>query len=273
MERHARERFFLFVHTYQVHAPYAPPVEYARRIPSNPLPLPPLGVRPSEKARESAAKYVAEVAFTDAALRPLFGALERLGIRDRTIVLVTSDHGEAFGEHGSISHGTSLFEEEVRVPMIWQAPGLIEPGRRVRGLAGLVDVTPTVLDLLGLPIPSWMQGRSLAPQIVIGESPPGVRDRVLPLHGYRASGMTGAGWKIVATDAGEVAFDLRVDAGEQHPIRGTARWTAVARRSRRQLEDECTRGQAALGADVVPSAPARIDPERERKLRALGYAE
>jgi arylsulfatase A-like enzyme len=272
LRRHAHEPFFLFLHTYQTHAPYAPPAAFAARIPSS-LPLPPGGLSPSAAAEEDAARYVGEVAFTDAALAPLFTELQALGLAERTIVLVTSDHGEAFGEHGRTGHGTGLFEEQVWVPMLWRAPGLIRAGRRVRGLVGLVDVTPTLLDLLGLAIPPWMQGRSLARELTVAGGDPAVAGRFLPLHGFTSHGLRAPTWKALRRYDGDDIFDLRRDPGERRPVRRTPGWRTAIARARQQLASECARARAALGPDTAPAPVPRIDPERERKLRALGYVE
>jgi len=186
---------------------------------------------------------------------------------------VTSDHGEAFGEHGLTGHGTGLFEEQTWVPMLWRAPGLIQAGRRVGGLVGLVDVTPTLLDLLGMAIPRWMQGRSLARELTVPGGDPTVVGRILPLHGYTSEGLRAPGWKAIRMYAGDHVFDLRADPGEKRPVRNTPRWRAMATKARERLAAECAGGRAALGVDVAPAAAPRIDPAQDRKLRALGYVE
>src|SRR5207244_4054631 len=89
-----------------------------------------------------------------------------LGLADRTIVVLLSDHGEQFGEHGLHGHANSLFDELLHVPLIVRAPGLVKPGLRISNTVGLVDVLPTVLDLLNLPPARWAQGRTLMPLLL-----------------------------------------------------------------------------------------------------------
>jgi arylsulfatase A-like enzyme len=95
------------------------------------------------------ARYDAEIAATDAALRELFRGLADLGVRDRSLVVITADHGEEFLEHGYVEHGWTLYEEVLRVPLLFWAPGALAPAR-VRARASHVDVVPSLLDLLGI---------------------------------------------------------------------------------------------------------------------------
>lgn len=108
--------------------------------------------------------YRRGLAATDTVLVRTFAALDRAGLPPDTIVVVTSDHGEAHGERGLISHGYRLHDEIVRVPLLVRAPGRLREGAVVGGSCGLVDVVPTLLDLAGLPPPTdRLDGRSLVP--------------------------------------------------------------------------------------------------------------
>ena len=269
LAEHSHERFFLFLHTYEVHIPYEPPASFATRIPT-PLPLPPGGLPPSQALRQDAALYVGEVAYTDASLAPLFTALDGLNLSGRTIVLVTSDHGEAFGEHGNKLHGYSLFEEEIWVPMLWRAPGLIATGRRVGGLVGLVDVVPTILDLLGLPTPRWMQGRSLAAELRPEGSLLEPIDRVLPLSGYTTTGIRGRTWKAIDGRDHYRFMDLASDPQENRALPGNHQQVDEAKH---RLKEECATGEVLRGHTADGPLPPSFDPDRDRKLRALGYLE
>lgn len=104
-------------------------------------------------------RYDSEIAFTDHALGQLFEHLKATQLFDDTILVITSDHGEAFFEHGSYFHGINLYEEILRVPLIIHVPGWFP--RRLDGPVSLVDVAPTLLDLLDVPIPPEFEGRSL----------------------------------------------------------------------------------------------------------------
>jgi arylsulfatase A-like enzyme len=168
LAQHPDEQFFLFVHTYQPHFPYTPPARY-RADPSPRMVRSP-AVPAAMYATYDPDLYDAEVRYTDDSLAPLFAALEDLGLARETVVIVTSDHGEAFGEHGRFLHGDQLYEEDLRVPLIWWAPGRIPPGRRLPAVASLADVVPTVLDLTRLHAPGWLHGRDLA-RALVGDAP------------------------------------------------------------------------------------------------------
>lgn len=105
--------------------------------------------------------YLAEIGLVDAALGAVLATVEELGLGDRTAVLFSADHGEAFGEHGSKLHATSLYEEVLRIPLLVKVPGL-RP-RRIEEPVSLLDLGPTVLDLFGLPAPGHAKGQSLVP--------------------------------------------------------------------------------------------------------------
>jgi arylsulfatase A-like enzyme len=146
----ADRRFFMWMHLVDPHAEYAPHPEHD------------FGAKPRDR-------YDGEVAFVDEHLGRLFRELEQSPLGARTAVVVTSDHGEAFGEHGMIRHGFELWEELVHVPLIVHVPGLAP--RRVQARRSAIDLVPTLLDLLKLPRPTqkgadFTSGESLAPDLV-----------------------------------------------------------------------------------------------------------
>jgi arylsulfatase A-like enzyme/Tfp pilus assembly protein PilF len=132
--------FFLWVHLYDPHDPYDPPEPY--------------------KTRYRAEPYDGEIAYTDSAVAKLLAALRMRGLFDSALIAVMSDHGEAFGEHGENHHGIFLYDETIHVPLVLKAPGQ-RTARRVETRVGLVDVAPTILRAVSLPIPAAMQGESL----------------------------------------------------------------------------------------------------------------
>jgi arylsulfatase A-like enzyme/Flp pilus assembly protein TadD len=143
--------FFAWVHLYDAHFPYAPPEPY--------------------RSRFAAAPYEGEVASVDAQVGRLLDFLASTG-RDRdTVVVVAADHGEGLGEHGERAHGLLLYESTLRVPLLLRAPGVLPAGGVVRQPVGLVDVAPTVLDLLGAPVPGGLDGRDLAAALRAGKEP------------------------------------------------------------------------------------------------------
>jgi arylsulfatase A-like enzyme len=125
-----RQPFFLWVHLYDPHTPYAAPRDYAAQFP-----------------RTLAGAYDAEIAYADAQLGRILGALESDGRIDRTVIAVLGDHGEMLGEHGELTHGFFVYDAAVRIPAVIVAPGLAP--RVVKDQVRIVDVMPTLLELLG----------------------------------------------------------------------------------------------------------------------------
>jgi arylsulfatase A-like enzyme len=147
------ERFFALIHLMDPHDPYCPPARREGPIstwPGNPDPAF-TGAAPMPEAatiRQWRQLYAEEVNYVDGQLSRLFASLDS-GVRNRTVVVVTSDHGEEFLEHGFLKHGVTLFDEAVHVPLLIQVPGAPK-GRRVSEIVRLVDVVPTLVDLLGV---------------------------------------------------------------------------------------------------------------------------
>jgi arylsulfatase A-like enzyme len=171
---------FLYLHYLDPHAPYDPAPRLRQRFAPSPLGSPldlyddvqprfgelvAGGFGPGEAGFEDlVARYDAEIASTDEALESLFRGLESLGRRERTLVVITGDHGEEFLEHGFVEHAWTLYEESIQVPLIFWAAGALEPVRVARRVS-LVDVLPTVLDLVGIEEPDGeLDGASLLEQ-------------------------------------------------------------------------------------------------------------
>jgi arylsulfatase A-like enzyme len=151
VDRHAAERWFLWVHYYDPHYAYEPHPE-----------VPSFG-------SDRVALYDGELRFTDLHIGRLLDELRRRGLYDRTVIVVTGDHGEGFGEHGVELHGYHLYAAQTKVPLIIRVPGL--PPRRAATPAGHVDILPTLVDLAGgAPSPDMM-GRSLVDVLAGAEAP------------------------------------------------------------------------------------------------------
>jgi arylsulfatase A-like enzyme len=104
-------------------------------------------------------RYLAEVRLVDDGLRRLLASIEQFKLTARTILIVQADHGEAFGEHNSKTHGTTLYDEALRVPLLILAPGV--SARRIDDLVTTMDLGPSILDLFGVPTPGYFMGQSL----------------------------------------------------------------------------------------------------------------
>lgn len=142
LRSHRGGPLFLFFHDLDPHAPFT------------------LG-----KKKKGAAKslYLAEIALADARLGRLRKTLRETGLSERTVIILTADHGEAFGEHGTSFHGQNLYDEQVRVPLVMLIPG--QPPRQIDDPVTLMDLGPTILDLMGLATPAHFMGQSLVPYL------------------------------------------------------------------------------------------------------------
>lgn len=258
------QRFFLWVHYFDPHQPYAPP-EGFELAPGVPVDLE--GRRPPPavgRARlgELIRAYRGEVRYTDAELGRLLDALREDGRLDRIALVVTADHGEAFGDHGQLGHGVSLYEELVRVPLLVRGPG-IPAGRRLHGPVQLEDLMPTLLEWLGQPVPpdldgvsllGWLRGQGAAPprHTVLGRRRlyPGEPDLFFARSGE-------VKWIGHAEDFDR--YDLSLDPRELAALRGSEPPGALREPMR------ASRGQGAT--------QLQLEPEVREALEALGYAE
>lgn len=286
--RWTRRPLFLYLHLLEPHAPYQPPAAQRRgRVGDAPPGVDEAAANaklmaPSRWGELSpgevdhlATLYDAEVAAADAALAKLFRRLARRGVLDRAVVVVTADHGEEFREHGGVLHGTALYEESVRVPLVMAGPGL-PAGRVVQERVSLIDVAPTLLDVLGLAVPAAFEGRSLRPA---PDRPAGERDVLLELLPIgpaidvrrHAAGFVGPRLKILDPAGADSrlpeAYDLAADPAETRsdPPGAAAAVGALRDRLAHRVAELATR---AAVPETVP-----LDPATRDRLRALGYAD
>ncbi len=201
-----KERFALWTHLFEPHSSYVPHKEFPTSLSGVP------GLME---------KYDYEIAFVDLWLKKLFASLDELGLSKNTTVVILADHGEAWGEHKLYFHGQDLFDEQLRVPLIIAVPG--QTPRVVTDDVALVDVAPTLLDLVGAPIPRSMRGRSLLPYIQ-GTTPPAsaahpIFSELMPATAWphHAAMMIVGEHKLIhrISDRRWELYDLRRDPGEK----------------------------------------------------------
>jgi choline-sulfatase len=253
---HAADRTFTWVHLYDPHLPYEPPEPYASRYADRP--------------------YDGEVAWSDELVGRLDAALARSGIRDQTLVVLTSDHGEGLGDHQEPVHGFFVYESTLRVPLIMRGPGIV-PGTRIPVVARSVDLFPTVLELMGVAAPQpgrALAGRSLAAALH-GRSKrvdeePSFAESLTPRIHYGWSDLRSVRegrWKYILAPRPEL-YDLAGDPGELTNL--VEAEPARARALRAGLE----RRLADTGAVAAPKpGVADVPPELLEKLGALGYVD
>ncbi len=243
--------FFLWLHLYDPHDPYAPPEPWASQHPGRP--------------------YRGEVAWTDSLVGELRAALDGRGLLERSLLVLTADHGEGLGDHGERFHGFFVYDSTVRVPMILRLPGAARAGTVVDEPVSHVDLLPTVLDAVGRPVPAAAQGASLLPAVAGGGLAAGrevYSESFYPLLHY--------GWaplralraerhKLIAVPRPEL-YDLGADRGERRNLFAEEPELAAGlgerlERLRREME----------GGEPAAAAATDLDPETLARLRALGY--
>ena len=215
--------------------------------------------------------YDAEVLSLDTELRRLFKGLGARGLLENAIVVVTSDHGEEFKEHGLIGHEKTLFGEVTRVPLLMALPGRDAPAE-VTEAVSLVDLAPTLLSLIGRPIPPSFEGRSLLSRS--GQaSPSGLAysELIVPeTGGWRRFGphqrsVVRGGHKLIAGIGGEMEYyDLRRDPAERNP-------NALSEAERAALREELEKVQQGIASRGGAREVKPIDDATREQIRALGY--
>lgn len=147
--------WFYYVHLISPHHPYEPPKPYREKFMPASFP----GTRPQVRAQRDMALYDGEIAYVDGQAGRLFESMKRAGLYENTLIILLADHGEQFMEHGNSGHGNSLFEEELRIPLLIKLPGQ-HAASEAKQFVEMVDVAPTILDLLGLPAEKGFEGAS-----------------------------------------------------------------------------------------------------------------
>ena len=286
--------WLLSVNPFDPHPSFDPPYEYYRRFDPSSLPGPHFQPTDLEHqrhlsgvyfqtdahdpstypAREMQAAYYAMIELIDDQLGRLLAAIEESGQTDDTVVIFTSDHGEALGDHGLVQKGCRFYEGLTRVPLIWSWPGRLGAGVQSDALVELTDIAPTLLELAGEPVPEEMQGRSLMPMLGQAEAAVGphrdyVRCEFLnalwqdpyrphptrPNPAAHATMFRDDRWKLVVYHShglGEL-YDLQEDPLEFHSL-----WDdpghATIRAELMQRSFDATVMAADPGPDVAPEA-------------------
>ena len=283
-ERRKRNQpFFLFVHYFDPHAPYVPPIPFAE-----------LYVDPNNRSdylQYLTDLYDAEIAFTDWQVGVLLEALGKMGLEDNTLVVLAGDHGEGLMQHGYMLHGPNIYEEAVRVPLMVRWPNQIAAGQVLSAPVEMVDLFPTILDLLEIePPPVPIHGRSLAAAlrqqeelepdrpVYLHRRPYNVRtiDTLPKYHPEGADSLLVAGqkygirlgkWKyIVGAEEGTVElFDLEADPGEERNL-----YTSLPERAA-ELASQLDAWRESYTPDGLVAVP--VSNEDKARLHALGYVD
>jgi arylsulfatase A-like enzyme len=273
------------------HAPYTPPAPYDRAFlddgvaRSRRLPVVPgyhggiakqWAVPGQDRLGYYVAQYDGEIAAVDAEVGEVLAALDASAIRDRTVVVLTSDHGESLGEHDYyFDHGEDLFDPSLRIPLVVSVPGA-PAGRRTGVLASTLDLVPTILDAVKVSYPPDLAGASLLPAVAGAPTPP--RDRLFGQNERNLSATWDARHKLVSVPqekggARLALYDREADPGETRDASGGQ--PEPHRVHRRELELFLDRGEREWARTRVLAAGREGEKaptiEACEKLLALGY--
>lgn len=243
--------FFAWVHYFDPHQPFEPAPPYDQLYADD--------------------LYDGEIAYADSRLGFLLDHLEALGELDRTLVIMTADHGEGLGEHGELTHAVLAYNSTLHVPLIIRPPAGVAPeGTVVEDWVGTVDLVPTVLELLDIERPEGLQGRSLvplwSPEAEASASRRRYAENLSPrlTHGWGELRVLFDGSMKYIHGPRPELYDLETDPGELHDL--VADRPEETRRLRGILEQFIARN-AVAGTSTVET----LDEEVRRRLESLGY--
>ncbi len=292
IEAHRNERFFVYIQTIDPHVPYDPPGEYLSMYDRSdysgqvqPRQTPELLERAKRNQvtfnaadrRRLEALHDGEISYHDHHLGLFLQRLEQLGVADDTLLVITSDHGEEFMEHGSYGHGHSIFQELLGVPLIFHMPGRLPEGRRVQHTVSTLNIPQTILDLTGVRGLSRAEGRSLVPDI-LGDVVPGPQAAFSDFQDIRRVIRAGRYKLVVRANLTSVIFDLEEDPGERRerevhelPIAGRYTRILLGQYLGAHNRGQWLRAQQEAAA-ALETEQAEMDDTIRAQLRALGYA-
>jgi arylsulfatase A-like enzyme len=278
--------FLLVVHTSDPHDPYTPPERFRKLLAAEVTDaevgsrshISELLSRPADEALRSrsalSALYDAEIAANDESFGRLLAALDVRGIGERTAVLLLSDHGEEFFEHGGWTHGRNLYEEQLRIPFVLRLPGRVGAGQVHPGPAEQIDVVPTLLAVAGLAPDPELPGRNLLEDLRGAGPRRGETQSLawLKRNNLVQSSIARSQWKLIDNEnlGGDWSrpplelYGLGNDAGESD----NRALTAPLRRAWLEGLLAAARARFATG---LAGEPVELDAELEANLRALGY--
>ncbi|MGA6984624.1 MAG: sulfatase-like hydrolase/transferase [Terriglobales bacterium] len=258
--KNSQKKFFLWMHLYDPHFPYHPPEPYSREYAAQP--------------------YDGEIAFADEQVGRLFRFLKENGLYQNTVIVLCGDHGESLGEHGEKTHGFFIYNATMHVPLIIRLPEKTV-ARTLADPVSLVDLMPTVLEAVGLQVPSQVQGRSLLREIRLDPSAPDAqanRERTLygetflPRIHFNWSELRGSEntkYHFIEAPRPEL-YDLTKDPGETHNLFADKK--AVAEEMRAKLVAMIRDYSAGTGTGKELAEKTSLDPALMERLKSLGYA-
>jgi arylsulfatase A-like enzyme/Tfp pilus assembly protein PilF len=244
LKKNSDQKFFLWVHYYDPHDPYDPPEPY--------------------KTEYASSLYDGEIAYTDHVFGKLYDLLDQLQLKEKTIVIMTGDHGEGLGEHKEQTHSIFIYNATQHVPLMIRLPKI--KSKRIKGVVSLVDIVPSALEWLGIQPDQNMQGRSLIP-LIEGKDPPraAYSESIFPELHYGFSPL-----RRISTDQYEFIDapnpELYDSVNDRNELKNLIKEKPEIANSLRKKLDETLK---SLQTDAKQTQ--KMDAETEEKLRAMGY--
>ncbi len=249
LDKNYRDPFFLFLHYYDSHDPYEPPEPFASQFPRNP--------------------YAGEVAYVDHCIGQVIDKLKKQGLYDSTLIIIVGDHGEMLGEHGESSHSYFVYHSAIRVPLIFKLPGQSKK-RTIKEAVGIIDIMPTILRLVDIPIPAHVEGQELSgylegdgsetkPRYIYTESLLATEYECNPLLA-----VVNWPWKYIYTTRDEL-YNVREDPAEKNNL------VDQQPKRARQLQDHLKLILDEQLRENQSDSKHTLDQASLDKLRSLGY--
>ena len=250
LEKNKGGKSFTWVHLYDPHTPYEPPPPYDKLYPDHP--------------------YAGEIAFTDSQIGRLWAFLEGSGLTDNLFLVLAGDHGESLGEHGEGAHGFFVYQAALHVPLIFVTPfpklqGVVSPG-----VVSLVDIMPTLCEMMGAPIPPQVQGKSLVPAFFDPRRTPedyAYSETYYPRYHYGWSELRAVQdgrYKLIRAPVPEL-YDVVRDPGEEKNL------VDIEKKTYEEMNAAADRFIARAGQNAYELDIGKVDEETRERLAALGY--
>jgi arylsulfatase A-like enzyme/Tfp pilus assembly protein PilF len=253
-EENYQKRFFSWIHLYDPHTPYEPPEPYKTRYSTRPWAL-----------------YDGEIAYVDELIGKVLDKLSERNILEKTLIAIVGDHGESLGEHGENAHGFFIYDASLSVPLIFRVPSSKLEGRKINECVETIDIMPTLLQILGFPLPQEVQGKSLLPLIL--DKNPG-QERFAYSETYYSryhygwselKSLQNSRYKFILAPRPEF-YDIINDPAERKNI-----YKQDVKRAK-QFEQKLNTLLRKMSAEgIEEKEPQKLDEEAIEKLMALGY--
>ena len=247
-----QQKFFIWLHFYDPHAPYTPPEDFAAKF-----------------KNDAEGLYDGEIAFVDFTIGKVIKDLEEKAILGKTVIVICGDHGEAFGEHQEFEHGIFCYQEALKVPLIFYNENLFAKVRSIRQRVNLTDILPTLFDLYAIEIPKSVQGKSMVNLLNDGREKTERTFYIESMYGKEEmnwaplTGVISGRYKYISLPQPEM-YDIENDGGEKNNLYS----------EKNDLARKLDRVLMRLIADYSESgvnARRELTPEDREHLRALGY--